>query len=32
MVAENEKERMTWAGRVRLEAAIQNIMRMWAES
>ena len=32
MVAADEKERMSWEGRVRLEAAIQNIMRMWAES
>ena len=31
-VAEDEKERMSWDGRVRLEAAIQNLMRMWAES
>jgi len=32
MVAQDEKDRMSWASRVRLEAAIQNIMRMWAES
>jgi PKHD-type hydroxylase len=31
-VAEAEKDRMTWENRVRLEAAIQNLMRMWANS
>lgn len=32
MLAEAEKERMSWDGRVRLEAAIQNLMRMWANT
>jgi PKHD-type hydroxylase len=30
-VAEAEKETMTWESRVRLEAAIQNLMRLWAD-
>lgn len=29
---EAEKDRISWEGRVRMEASIQNLMRMWAES